>query len=217
MELNYILFIIFCLISSSLWLKQQNITLLMCAIATITSYWFDYISLNGLILIAVSGISAHLIQLHSKLTHYLVFVVLISIVFAMLSSNFSHEHYIMLLDNVRLSTHSTPFTMGLNIEKTLVAIVLATHLVKFCQTRTEWINSIKIATISSILVCLVLLTPALMTKFVQFEPKFPLPATILFALHNLLLVCLAEEVFFRGIIQQWLHQLCSKYLAPLSS
>ena len=216
MQANYMIFAVFCLISLSLWFKKQNLTILVCTIVAITSYWFNYISFNGLILIAVSGMSAHLIQLHSKLKHYLVFVVLVSIIFAMLSSNFPHENYVMLLDNVRLSEHSKPFIMGINIEKTLVAILLASHLIHFNQTQTEWVKCIKVAILPSVLVCLLLLTPAIMTNFVRFEPKFPLPATMLFALHNIFLVCLAEEVFFRGIIQQWLHQLCGKYLTKLA-
>jgi len=213
--MNYLIFAGFCLISLSLWLKKQNFTLLLCAIAAIVSFWFDYISVNGLILIAVSGISAHLIQLHSRLRHYLVFVVLVSIMLAMLNSNFSHANYIMLLDNVRLSPHSKPFTMGLNIEKTLVAVLLATHLIYLNRSIAEWKMIIRAAILPSILVCLVLLAPALLTGFVRVEFKFPLPAIVLFALHNLLLVCLAEEVLFRGILQHWLHQLCGIYLRKL--
>eukprot|EP01037_Dinobryon_pediforme_P011209 gene11209-11291_t len=46
--------------------------------------------------------------------------------------------------------------------------------------------------------------------YVKFDMKFP-PQTYVFALNNLILVCIAEEAFFRGYIQKYLTSFCTRY------
>jgi len=106
----------------------------------------------------------------------------------------------LLLKDVRLSAASAPYTMYANFDKGVVGLVL---LVFFCQRASSW-RDFAAALKSQAIVLAALLIAVLgagwATGFVH--PDFKLsPYLPLFAVVNLLFVCVAEEAFFRGVIQ----------------
>jgi len=109
----------------------------------------------------------------------------------------------LLLKDVRLSAHSAPFTMYANFDKGVVGLVLMVFL---CRRASTW-RDFSAAFKSQALVLAALLCGVLglgwAIGFVQ--PDFKLsPFLPLFAVVNLLFVCVAEEAFFRGVIQEQL-------------
>ncbi len=106
----------------------------------------------------------------------------------------------LLLKDVRLSAASAPYTMYANFDKGVAGLVL---LVFFCHRASglrdfaaAWRSQ---ALLSAALLCGVL-GGAWAIGFVH--PDFKLsPFLPLFAVVNLLFVCVAEEAFFRGVIQ----------------
>jgi uncharacterized protein len=109
----------------------------------------------------------------------------------------------LLLKDVRLSAHSAPYTLYANFDKGVVGLVL---LVLFCRRASSW-RDFAVASKSQAPVLAGLLCGVLSIGWaIGFvHPDFKLsPFLPLFAVINLLFVCVAEEAFFRGVIQEQL-------------
>ena len=106
----------------------------------------------------------------------------------------------LLLKDVRLSADSAPYTMYANFDKGIVGLVL---LVFFCLRASSW-RDLGAALRSQALLLAGLLVVVLGAGWAMgfVHPDFKLsPFLPLFAIVNLLFVCVAEEAFFRGVIQ----------------
>lgn len=106
----------------------------------------------------------------------------------------------LLLKDVRLSGNSAPYTMYANFDKGVAGLVL---LVFFCRRSSSW-RDFAFALRSQAPLVAALLCGVLgigwATGFIH--PDFKLsPFLPLFVVVNLLFVCVAEEAFFRGVIQ----------------
>ncbi|NJI86312.1 CPBP family intramembrane glutamic endopeptidase [Shewanella sp. Iso12] len=108
-----------------------------------------------------------------------------------------------LLDKVQASSGSAPFSMYLNLDKplSLFLLLLAWPLVAGTPKSLPRRKIILLALLFAA-------TPALLglaslSGAIHWDPKLP-GWWWLFALNNLLLTCVAEEVLFRGALQQYL-------------
>lgn len=107
----------------------------------------------------------------------------------------------LLMKDVRLSPSSAPFTMYANFDKGVVGLVLMVFL---CRRSSSWRDFAAAwksqAWVQGALLCSVL---GLGWAFGFVHPDFKLsPYLPMFAIINLLFVCVAEEAFFRGVIQE---------------
>jgi membrane protease YdiL (CAAX protease family) len=124
-------------------------------------------------------------------------------------------HNLRLYSGILISPTSMPFTMYLNFDKTMAAVIIAvTSGIFFRQVGSFGRNAWRETFIISAL-CVSLLIPlAILSGYVQFDPKFP-DSFWLWAFNNLCFVCFAEEVIFRGVIQTHLIQLANRWkLSP---
>lgn len=108
-----------------------------------------------------------------------------------------------LLDKVQASSGNAPFSMYLNLDKplSLFLLLLAWPLVAGTPKSLPRRKIILLALLFAA-------TPALLglaslSGAIHWDPKLP-GWWWLFALNNLLLTCVAEEVLFRGALQQYL-------------
>lgn len=114
-------------------------------------------------------------------------------------------------EGVRVSELSSPFTMYLNFDKAIAAVILAiAGDIVFKQTgslgKKTLVETLKV----SFLGVMLLMPLAILSGYVAFDPK--LPETFwLWAFNNLIFVCFAEEVIFRGVIQNHLMQVARRY------
>ncbi|MES2252099.1 MAG: CPBP family intramembrane glutamic endopeptidase [Pseudomonadota bacterium] len=139
---------------------------------------------------------------------------------------------VKIFDAVHVGTHCTPFTMVLNMENGLIAGVLlcgfipllhpklewrhffsCSQLIPIARTCAEWKQIFVSTSIYGSLCILTLMGAALALGHVTFNPKFP-TQTAVFLLNNLMLVCMAEEAFFRGYIQKNLSDICQQRNLP---
>lgn len=104
-----------------------------------------------------------------------------------------------------LATGAVPFKAYLNLDKTLAAVWVVAAI--------AWLDNdgpvkrrIGAGMLIGVATFVLLAVLALSAGVVQVEPKIP-PATWLWALNNILLVCFAEEVLFRGYLQGGLARL----------
>lgn len=104
-----------------------------------------------------------------------------------------------LLAAVSISPDAAPMTQCLNFDKGAAGLLL----LAYCR-RSRGANDVRRAapaTLTAILVApAVLLGIALAVGYVRPDPKFP-PFAVAFLATNLLFVCVAEEAFFRGLLQ----------------
>lgn len=106
------------------------------------------------------------------------------------------------LDNVYASSHSTSFTMYLNLDKPLAFFGLLLAYPSLLG-KSKKINTRAI--IATVIPLFSLLPIAAILG--ALKPELSLPSWLwLFILNNLLFTCVAEEAFFRGVIQQGVSQ-----------
>ena len=112
-------------------------------------------------------------------------------------------HNLQALNAVLVSADGLPFTIYLNLDKTLVALGLHGWCVPRLSRRQEWRQLLQVLLSRSLLFLLLIFILALASGKVHWDPKLP-SYTLLWMLTNLLFVCTAEEAFFRGFLQQQL-------------
>ncbi|MFL6625130.1 MAG: CPBP family intramembrane glutamic endopeptidase [Vitreoscilla sp.] len=122
-------------------------------------------------------------------------------------------HPVMLAQGLKLTSDAAPFSLGLGLDKAAAGLLL---LAAFSVRATSWrqfalqLPSIALAGIATAVVSIGI---ALAAGYVRFEPKWA-DAAPAFLLANLLFTCVAEEAFFRGLIQERLMRLAETRRQP---
>ncbi len=119
-------------------------------------------------------------------------------------------HHLKILDQVKISQDDIPFTMYFYVDKTVMGILILGLLSPLMSKKSEWLTMLKkmppkLAFIMLILACL-----ALAPNFVRWDIKMS-PYLTIWAIKNLLFVCIGEESFFRGFIQNNLQKMLARY------
>lgn len=123
-------------------------------------------------------------------------------------------HNTRVLEGIVVSPTSMPFTMYLNFDKTIAAVIIAMASGLLWRQTTpfglkSWRETLKIAGF-----CIgTLMFLAVVNGYVKFDPKFP-ESFGLWAFNNLLFICFAEEIIFRGLIQTQLMRLAARCNIP---
>jgi membrane protease YdiL (CAAX protease family) len=137
------------------------------------------------------------------------FIATIAIAFA--SHMIPGFHNLRLFNGVSLSSTAAPFTMYLNFDKTIAAVIIALVGGFFIQQKNTFGFKTLRDTVVIAGLCLSLLAPiAILSGYVHYEPKFP-DTFWLWAFNNLYFVCFAEEVIFRGLIQNQLMKMADRW------
>lgn len=107
----------------------------------------------------------------------------------------------IIADGIRFSTLSAPFRQYLNIDKAAVGLLLLAFLCRRSRSRAEWKDTIILTLpIAAVTVIIVLVAGY---QFGYVRPDVKVPAyTPIFLATNLLFTCVAEEAFFRGLLQE---------------
>jgi len=122
-------------------------------------------------------------------------------------------HASVLFRDVRLTPDAAPFALALGFDKAAAGLLL---LAAFCVRATSWRQ---LASQGPAIAAAALATAAasigiaMAAGYVRFEPKWP-EAAPAFLAANLLFTCVAEEAFFRGLIQERLMRLAEARRQP---
>jgi membrane protease YdiL (CAAX protease family) len=122
-------------------------------------------------------------------------------------------HPVLLVRDIRLTPDAAPFTLGLGFDKAAAGLLL---LAAFSSRVTSWRQlALQLPAIAAVGVATaaVSIGIALAAGYVRFAPKWP-EAAPAFLLANLLFTCVAEEAFFRGLIQERLMRLAETRRQP---
>lgn len=107
----------------------------------------------------------------------------------------------VIVEAFRVSEDAAPFTQYANFDKGAAGLLL---LVFFCQRVTDWNGWRRLAAptfIAAAATAAAVIIVALANGYVRPDPKLP-AFTLAFLSVNLLFTCVAEEAFFRGLLQE---------------
>ncbi|MGX6960583.1 MAG: lysostaphin resistance A-like protein [Rickettsia endosymbiont of Pentastiridius leporinus] len=116
---------------------------------------------------------------------------------------------VIAISKLQLSELSIPFSMYLNFDKVMPALIIYIIGNLHILEKQESKEDIKY-TILSLLGCIItVIILNLISGYALFEPKIPsiLPIWII---NNFFFICFSEEVFFRGFLQRTLQNLLPK-------
>jgi len=116
-------------------------------------------------------------------------------------------HSAKLYDGVRFSAESVPFTASMNFDKGAAGLfILAAFSPRMRRLSDTSIFAMPRLWLLVAGTPVIVIAAALITGMIRFDPKFPEGAWVFMAT-NLLVTCVAEEAFFRGLIQERLTRL----------
>ena len=120
-------------------------------------------------------------------------------------------HNLLVLNKVQFTPDALPFTLYLNLDKTLVGLVIIGFNLQRINDYKSWkemlINQVASRLPAIILIIMIL---SFIFGYVRFEPKLPKDLWI-WVISNLFFTCLAEEGLFRGFFQEFLSSFKFKY------
>jgi membrane protease YdiL (CAAX protease family) len=166
-------------------------------------------------IVALSGF-AYLAFLFNRLNKYPIwFRGLFLILILILTAGFSFHmvpgfHNLLVINKLKVSDISCPFSMYLNFDKVMVGLILFMF-----SSLPESEKGIDCKTIKTSLMTLFLcLTLLAITSYLSgyVKPDFKIPeVTLLWMINNFFFICFAEEAIFRGTIQKFLKDIFSQY------
>lgn len=119
-------------------------------------------------------------------------------------------HPLTIVDNVVLSPGALPFTLRASFDKAAAGLLLLAFFSQRCRSLAEIHRNFGKLLLFSGFGALSTIGLAWLAGYVRSDLKWPAFASHFVAI-NLLFTCVAEECFFRGLIQEKLHELCSKW------
>jgi len=125
-------------------------------------------------------------------------------------------HNINIISHAVIKDRATPYSLWLNYDKTLAGIILLVCFIDVSNVKPTY-RRILAWTLGGVVGnTLFIMIPSLACGMIAWDPGKPsLFAT--WALSNLLITSMAEEVFFRGVLQQKLENLLHSYQITLAS
>ena len=181
--------------------KQQGLYVFLLAL--VVGLARGILTAIGLLIIVVLGIVMYLLERKSLPNYYrwLLQVISFSIFIGFTYHLLPGFHNWKILDTVQLSATATPYTMYLNVEKPVYAFFSVYFGQKIATSSNSWIRILKWSSIGFLIAFSLLMLANSLLKVVAFDPKLP-QITLIWILRMLLSVCLAEEAFFRGHLQE---------------
>ena len=197
----------------SLWIKQDikiwgtiTVASLVCGVIS------DRIDIIGIISIVILCLLYHTVNR----INLILFIRVASGVLAIILSVMLAAHLIpgfnnwKVVDSVSLTETSLPYSMYLNMDKTLVGLAILGLGFPLIKSLKEW-GSVLRSTLSIFLVGLIVLASASQAfGYTHWDFKLP-DLFFVWALINLIFTCVSEEAFFRGFLQKNLFKILQKY------
>lgn len=159
----------------------------------------------ALLLLASAAIRTKAHRIYQVAGHALLITTACALALHLFPGFYNHNVW----DKVRITADAVPFTMFLNLDKPLIAFWLLFLLAWIRPARPLHVALVRGAQ-GALAVTIVCISLAMALGLIIWSPKLP-EGSWLWLLNNLLLVCFAEEVLFRGYLQQGISQL----LAPV--
>ena len=109
---------------------------------------------------------------------------------------------VLVLDSVTVSASAANYTLYWNYDKGFAGVILYAVCVQ-PQPGTKWKRAVVATVVVAFLAMVAVGVPATAAEFVSWDPKWP-GILAVWVPANLFLTCVAEETFFRGLVQRQL-------------
>lgn len=212
MALNITYILLAFTVSTSLFIRSRKLILCATIITIISALLHGIINLESLLaILLLFGLSYTYFSYGnlSRLLKTILFLIIILLITGFLIHIIPGFANSLVIDKERLSPLSCPFSMYLNFDKTIAALVIyITSGLSILEKPVDK-KSILYTTFYLSLCAGFVSILGISTGYIKFEPKLPdiLP---IWVLNNLLFVCMAEEVIFRGFVQTHLKKFFNK-------
>jgi len=197
----------------SLWIKQDiKIWGTITAASLVCGVVSDRIDIIGIISIVILCLLYHTVNrinliLFIRVTSGVLAIILSVMLAAHLTPGFNNWKVV---DSVSLTETSLPYSMYLNMDKTLVGLAILGLGFPLIKSLKEW-GSVLRSTLPIFLVGLIVLASASQAfGYTHWDFKLP-DLFFVWALINLIFTCVSEEAFFRGFLQKNLFKILQKY------
>lgn len=200
MNLTYILLAI--TVVTALFIRSKSILFLSVLLTNIVAFYQGIAEISALLYLAAFSLICHL-YFNNKNIRGLTRSVLFAFIVIFTASFVFHYipgfHNTLAINSLRL----TPFSMYISYDKIMAALIIYLTSNLYSIERYLEIKSLK-QTLKILCACIiVIISPAYFSGYIQFDAKVP-AVLWLWALNNLLFVCMAEEVIYRGFLQRTL-------------
>lgn len=118
-------------------------------------------------------------------------------------------HNPLSLDAVTVSPGARPFTQYLNFDKASAGLVLLALLAPRWRRHDAASRTLRMTLLAFSATCAAVFGLALAAGWLRVDPKLP-TFTALFLATNLFFTCIAEEAFFRAVVQDGLRGRCTR-------
>lgn len=108
---------------------------------------------------------------------------------------------LLVAQGLQVSERSAPMSLYANFDKGAMGLVLLAFFSRRAVSRADWRGVARWGLGGAVVTAGVVIGAACATGHVAFDPKMPAIAPQFLAI-NLLFVCVAEEAFFRGMVQE---------------
>jgi membrane protease YdiL (CAAX protease family) len=103
--------------------------------------------------------------------------------------------------STRISPDAAPYSLRLSFDKASAGLLLLAFYAPRASTAAHWLAVLRTALVMTLVTAVVVFGFAVAVDYVAWLPKVPLFAPA-FLGANLLFTCVAEEAFFRGLLQR---------------
>lgn len=117
---------------------------------------------------------------------------------------------LLVLDKIQFTPDALPFTLYLNLDKTIVGLIIIGLTLDLASTCSELKILLLQVSYRLPIILLVIIVLSIAFEYIKFAPKIPQNLWI-WVINNLFFTCVAEEGLFRGFFQESLSQLKYKY------
>lgn len=184
------------------WISRQISISAMIA-SVVLAFYLGHIKIAGILALFLLGSLSYAYQTfdYPKLLKGVLFFLITLVVLALFMHKMPGFANWRMLENIQASPLSMPHTLYLNLDKVFAALLLLLTF-KNASTLTlrSWKEGLPSGIAYGVVVAAILMPLALQSGFVALDLKVP-PHAILWVSSNFVLVCIAEEVFFRGFLQ----------------
>lgn len=207
-------YVLFLSIAVALFHRSRAIQYLGLVLTSLLALQEKLMTLNALGSLLILAIALHFYYQHHELNKTIKTVLLILIV-GLLSGFVLHHipgfNIYLAINKLKISQALRAYTMPLNLDKVMAALILYTISNLIIAERSINIKALKQSALILLACVTVILGPALLSGYIRLDPKIPSILPI-WSLNNFLFVCFSEEVIFRGFVQSAIQNYLPKSL-----
>lgn len=139
------------------------------------------------------------------LARLILVLITVAISLTLLTHKFPGFHNWLIVDKLKLTPDAAPFTLYLYFDKPFIGIFILVLGFPLLKDPREFVQMLKMAIPFILCAVAIMITVALFSGLIKWSPKLP-EIFWFFAIVNLLFICVIEEAFFRGFLQNELFR-----------